>query len=95
MTDHAVPSDDFELRITPEPAADDHDAILAAVRETLRREAELARPPVWRLQGWIGQRVGITDLMRWLPGDRAWPLSARMPRGGRVFNGLNGRGDAK
>ncbi len=94
MTDHG-PSDDFDVRISPEPTTEDQQAILVALRETLRREAELARPPTWRLQGWIDQRIGLTDLARWLPSNRLWPLSARMPRGGRVYSGLNGRGDAK
>lgn len=95
MTQQGVPSDDFVVHISPKPASDDEEAILAAVRETLRREAELARPPTWRLHGWVEQRVGVADLTRSIPSHRTWPLSARMPRGGRVFPGLNGRGDAK
>lgn len=88
-------SEDFELRVSPEPSEADREAILAAVAETLRREAELVQPSPWRLSGWVGQRVGLTDLSRGIPWLRRWPLSALMPRGGRVFNGLNGRGDAK
>jgi hypothetical protein len=88
-------TDRFELHISPEPSDSDRDAILLAVRETLRREAELARPAPWRLQGWTDQRVGLTDIARWVPEHRRWALSSRMPLGGRVFPGLNGRGDAK
>jgi len=88
-------SDRFDLRISPEPADDDRDAILAAVRETLEREADLARPSAWRLAGWVDQRVGLTDLARWVPSQRRWALSTRMPSGGRIFPGLSGRGDAK
>ena len=88
-------SDRFDLHVTPTPSDTDRDAILAAVRHTLEREAELARPSDWRLQGWVDQRVGLTDLGRWVPNHRRWALSTRMPLGGRVFGGLQGRGDAK
>jgi hypothetical protein len=85
----------FELRITPEPTPEDNEAILAAVDELLRREADIAQPAPWRLAGWTEKRVGISDMPRWIPNHRRWPLSARMPAGGRVFPGLNGRADAK
>ena len=86
---------DVEFRIAPDPDDGDRAAILEAVRRLLRRSEELARPSVWRLSGWVSQRTGVTDLARAAPGSRTWPLSARMPWGGRVFPGLNGRGDAK
>ena len=86
---------DHEARITPEPGSDDREAILAAVEELLRREADLARPAAWKLAGWTERRIGLTDLPRWIPPERRWPLSTVLPRGGRVFPGLNGRGDAK
>jgi hypothetical protein len=88
-------SEDLDLRISPEPSDEDREAILATVHELLRREEELARPSVWRLAGWLQQRVGIDDIRRWVPTHRRWPLSARWPRGGRVFPGLNGRADGK
>jgi hypothetical protein len=88
-------SDDFDIDVSPEPTDQDREAILAVVRETLRLQAHLARPTVWRLAGWIDQRVGLSDLDRSLPPHRSWALSSRLPRGGRVFGGLNGRGDAK
>jgi hypothetical protein len=84
-----------DLRITPDPGTDDRAAILAAVRELLRREADLAQPAAWKGSGWTERRVGLIDLRRWIPPERRWPLSAHLPRGGRVFPGLNGRGDAK
>jgi hypothetical protein len=84
-----------EFRIVPDPSDRDREAILAAVAETLRREASLARPSPWRLAGWVGQRVGLTDLGRWVPTERRWALSSTFPRGGRTFPGLNGRGDAR
>jgi hypothetical protein len=83
----------IEFDISPQPSQGDREAILAAVRELLRREADIARPSVWRLSGWVSQRTGITDLGRWT--SRRWHLSARLPWGGRVFPGMNGRGDAK
>lgn len=87
-------SEEVEFRISPEPSEEDREAILATVREVLRREAELAQPSVWRLAGWIDQRAGVDGIRRWVPSERRWPLSARFPHGGRV-PGLNGRGDAK
>lgn len=83
----------FEFEIRPTPSEDDASAILAAVREVLRREESLARPSTWRLAGWTAQRVGVRDLD--VAPDRRWMLSARLPLGGRIFGGLNGRGDAK
>ena len=86
---------DIELDIIPEPPDDHRDAVLAAVRELLNREEGLARPSAWRVSGWVAQRTGLTDLAKWLPASRHWPLSSRLPWGGREFPGLNGRGDAK
>ena len=86
---------DIEVQITPEPSDAHRDAVLAAVRDLLNREEGLARPSAWRVSGWVAQRTGITDLAKWLPSSRHWPLSSRMPWGGREFPGLNGRGDAK
>jgi hypothetical protein len=83
----------FDVHVSPEPAPDDREAILAAVREVLRREEALARPSPWRLAGWTAQRVGVRDLG--FSPDRRWALSARLPLGGRIFSGMNGRGDAK
>jgi hypothetical protein len=88
-------NEDVDIRISPDPSDEHRGAILAAVRELLRRESALARPSTWRVSGWVAQRTGITDLARWLPGERRWPMSARLPWGGREFPGLNGRGDAK
>jgi hypothetical protein len=88
-------TDNFTLRISPEPSESDRAAILAAVRETLRREAEVAQPGMWRIAGWTERGVGIDDVQRWVPPHRRWALSSRLPVGGRVFPGLNGRGDAK
>ena len=88
-------TDDHGARITPEPGAEDRAAILAAVEELLRREADLAQPAAWKLAGWTERRIGLTDLRRWIPAERRWPLSTQLPRGGRVFPGLNGRGDTK
>ena len=84
---------DYEIHVTPEPSPEDREAVIAAVREVLRREEELARPAVWRSAGWVQQRAGVLDLP--LSSERRWVLSARLPLGGRVFPGLAGRGDAK
>lgn len=88
-------TDDFEYAITPEPSDDDRAVIMAAVRDLLRREAELAQPSPWRVAGWTGIGIGLDDVRRWVPTHRRWALSSRLPLGGRVFPGLYGRGDAK
>ena len=88
-------TDDFEYRITPEPRDDDRAVIMAAVRDLLRREAELAQPSSWRIAGWTEIGIGLDDVQRWVPSHRRWALSSRLPLGGRVFTGLYGRGDAK
>lgn len=84
-----------QTRITPDPGHEDEAAILAAVEQLLRREADIARPATWKVAGWTERRVGLVDLHRWIPPERRWPLSAHLPRGSRAFPGLNGRGDAK
>jgi hypothetical protein len=88
-------SSEVDYRISPEPPAEDREAILQAVRDVLKKEGERARPGTWRLAGWLEQRVGLTDIARWVDAERRWPLSAHTPWGGRVFPGLSGRGDAK
>ncbi len=85
--------DDIGIDITPEPSETDREAILAAVREVLKREESFVRPSTWRLAGWTGQRVGLVDFK--MDGERRWALSSRLPMGGRIFPGMNGRGDAK
>lgn len=96
VTDYAAGvTHELGFRITPEPSDEDRDAILAAVRETLRREVELAQPSEWRLAGRTEHRAGMLDISRWVPDTGRWRLSSRFPRGGRVFNGMNGRSDAK
>jgi hypothetical protein len=84
-----------EIQINPEPSPEDRAAILRAVDEVLRREAALSRPSTWKLAGWTHKRAGIVDLGRWVSDARRWPLSARMPRGGREYPGLTGRADAR
>lgn len=84
-----------DVRIVPEPPEPDRAAILAAVEELLAREESLAKPPPWRLGGWVKQGVGIRDLGPHLGAPARWALSARLPWGGREFGGMNGRGDAK
>ena len=86
---------DREVHISPEPAPEDREAVLAAVREVLRREESLSRPAPWAVGSWTARRVGASDLSRTLPPGRAWVLSARLPWGGREFPGLIGRGDAR
>lgn len=86
---------DREFRVVPDPPEADRQAIIKAVEEMLLRSERLARPAAWRLSGWVNQRTGLTDLSGWVAAQRRWPLSARLPWGGREFVGLNGRGDAK
>jgi hypothetical protein len=87
--------DEIAFEIDPQPSPEDSQAILAAVREVIGREAELAGPASWRLAGWTAQRVGITDLARWVPSERRWSLSAHLGWGGRPFSSMIGRGDQK
>ncbi|HVL82437.1 MAG TPA: hypothetical protein VM840_12685 [Actinomycetota bacterium] len=86
---------ELDFRISPEPSPEDREAVLAAVREVLRREESLRRPAPWSGGSWTSRRVGVSDLRGQLPPGRAWVLSARLPWGGREFGGLIGRGDAR
>ena len=55
---------------------EDREAILAAVRSTLDREAEFARPPAWRLSGWTNQRVAAKGFLTKTASDERITVSS-------------------
>ncbi|HVE92810.1 MAG TPA: hypothetical protein VNE62_11030 [Actinomycetota bacterium] len=82
-------------RITPEPPPDEAAAITAAIRALLASEKVQSSPPSWRAASWASRRAGITDIAPLMSPSRRWPLSSRLPWGGREYPGLLGRGDAR
>jgi hypothetical protein len=66
---------------------------LAAVVEDERRNGALS---TWRrISRAQGRRLGNTDYRDRFTAEDAWRLSARLPFGGREYQGRGGRGDSK
>lgn len=71
-------------------------AIEEALLELIEEERRARRGSVWARSGRAqGRRLGMYDYRDRFTADDAWRLSVRFPAGGREFQGLNGRGDAK
>lgn len=82
--------------VTGNPSSEELRIIARALESTIEHEREATRPSLWlrgaRAQG---RRLGVSDYRDRLTHEDAWRLSARFPFGGREYQGLWGRGDAK
>ncbi len=87
----------FEIvSIGGKPTDAERAAIEAALQKALEREQAATEPSLWLRAGRSqGRRLGMYDYRDRFDRDDAWRLSVRMPSGGREYQGLNGRGDAK
>ena len=71
-------------------------AIEEALAMAVEEERRSQRGSVWARSGRAqGRRLGMYDYRDRFSKDDAWRLSVRFPAGGREYQGLNGRGDAK
>ena len=78
------------------PSREQLQIISEALESAIEHEREATRPSLWlrgaRAQG---RRLGVFDYRDRLMHADSWRLSARFPFGGREYQGLWGRGDAK
>ncbi len=71
-------------------------AVEAAIAEVLAAEGRARAASVWLRSGRAqGRRLGMHDYRDRFSAADAWRLSVRFPPGGREYQGLHGRGDAK
>ena len=71
-------------------------AVEEALEMAVEEERRTKRASVWARSGRAqGRRLGMYDYRDRFSKDDAWRLSVRFPAGGREYQGLNGRGDAK
>ena len=74
----------------------EQEAIQEALVEAVEEERRARRGSVWARSGRAqGRRLGMYDYRDRFSSDDAWRLSVRFPTGGREYQGLIGRGDAK
>ena len=74
----------------------ERDAVEEALAMAVEEERRARRASVWARSGRAqGRRLGMYDYRDRFSKDDAWRLSVRFPAGGREYQGLNGRGDAK
>lgn len=74
----------------------ERDAVEGALAMAVEEERRARRASVWARSGRAqGRRLGMYDYRDRFSKDDAWRLSVRFPAGGREYQGLNGRGDAK
>ena len=84
------------VSIEGNPSPEDERALAEAVDQIVLTDRQARFPSMWLRAGRAqGRRLGMSDYRdRFAPGD-TWRLSTRFPPGGREYQGLNGRGDAK
>jgi hypothetical protein len=87
----------FEIvSITPAPSDEERAALEAALTELMAAENHGHRESVWALAGRArGRRLGLSDYRERLDAADVWRLSPRFPAGGREYQGLAGRADAR
>jgi hypothetical protein len=84
------------VSIDGEPTPIERDAIQGALEEFVIAERREREGSVWMRAGRSkGRRLGMSDYRDRFSHEDAWRLSARFPYGGREYQGLVGRGDAR
>jgi hypothetical protein len=97
MTEHIDQPGDIEITsISGNPTDEEQPAIRVALADIIEREHRARAASIWRRASRSqGRRLGMSDYRDRFEVADAWRLSARFPFGGREYQGLNGRGDAK
>jgi hypothetical protein len=74
----------------------EREAIADALEELAAQQHEAASASMWLRAGRAqGRRLGMFDYRDRFSREDTWRLSARFPFGGREYQGLLGRGDAR
>jgi hypothetical protein len=97
MTEHIDQPGDIEITsISGYPTDEEQAAIRVALADIIEREHRARAASIWRRASRSqGRRLGMSDYRDRFEVADAWRLSTRFPFGGREYQGLNGRGDAK
>jgi hypothetical protein len=78
------------------PTDEEKRLIHAALEDMVEAERRARSTSVWlRAARSQGRRLGMSDYRDRFSREDAWRLSVRFPFGGREYQGLIGRGDAK
>jgi hypothetical protein len=84
------------VEVLGNPTDEDRRRIEAAVESIVEAERRAQSSSVWlRAARSQGRRLGMSDYRDRFSREDAWRLSVRFPFGGREYQGLIGRGDAK
>jgi hypothetical protein len=84
------------VEVSGNPTDEDRRRIEAAVESIVEAERRAQSSSVWlRAARSQGRRLGMSDYRDRFSREDAWRLSVRFPFGGREYQGLIGRGDAK
>ena len=84
------------VAVDGEPTEEEISAVAEAVAALVEEERRNRSLSTWRRIGRAqGRRLGNTDYRDRFTAADAWRLSARLPFGGREFQGRGGRGDSK
>ncbi len=82
--------------ISGNPTEDEKRRVQAAVETMAEAERRARSTSVWlRAARSQGRRLGMSDYRDRFSREDAWRLSVRFPFGGREYQGLIGRGDAR
>lgn len=84
------------LSVSGNPSPEERRALEQAVESLVEAERIAQASSVWkRASRSQGRRLGMSDYRDRFSGEDAWRLSVRFPFGGREYQGLLGRGDAR
>jgi hypothetical protein len=99
MTQRPVPEKRPRITITEisgNPTEEEKRLIYAALEKVIESERRAESTSVWlRAARSQGRRLGMSDYRDRFSREDAWRLSVRFPFGGREYQGLIGRGDAR
>ena len=84
------------VSVDGEPTEAEQRALQKALERLLEAERQAQTTSLWlRSSRSQGRRLGMLDYRDRFSREDAWRLSVRFPFGGREYQGLHGRGDAK
>jgi hypothetical protein len=84
------------VEVTGNPSAEEIRAIEKSLEHIVEEERGATGTSLWLRAGRAqGRRLGNLDYRDRFSREDAWRLSVRFPFGGREYQGLHGRGDAR
>jgi hypothetical protein len=84
------------VAVSGDPTEDEKELIRKSIENIVETERRARSSSVWlRSSRSQGRRLGMSDYRDRFTHEDAWRLSVRFPFGGREYQGLLGRGDAR